>query len=195
MIKCTRGLELIELFMSIEDCFEISAFDDAERIRTVGELYDYVRERTPTGPGGRCLTAKAFYDLREALVTCLQCERDTVKPRTRIEDLLPRATRRGQWALLNERLGAYLPPLQRPRAVVGVIVSITLLLLITGVFAVRACGLWAPFVMVPLAVFFACAAARRTRPLAVESRRHPTVGSLAHAVLIRNFRQMTPQGA
>ena len=45
------GLDLVELVMEMERAFAIEIPDrDAERLRTVGEMYDYVRERVAAGP-------------------------------------------------------------------------------------------------------------------------------------------------
>jgi acyl carrier protein len=42
------GLDIVELVMAVEETFGIEIPDrDAERLRTVGDLYWYVREHTP----------------------------------------------------------------------------------------------------------------------------------------------------
>ena len=45
------GLDIVELVMEVEETFGIDIPDqDAERLRTVGDLYWYVREHVPSPP-------------------------------------------------------------------------------------------------------------------------------------------------
>jgi acyl carrier protein len=42
------GLDIVELVMTVEEAFDFAIPDrDAERLRTVGDLYWYVREHAP----------------------------------------------------------------------------------------------------------------------------------------------------
>jgi acyl carrier protein len=48
------GLDIVELVMGVEAAFRVEVPDaDAERLRTVGDLYDFVRDRVaPDGSTG-----------------------------------------------------------------------------------------------------------------------------------------------
>ncbi len=108
------GLDTLELILEIEAAFGIRIADeDAQSIRTVGELYGYVLEQLPDGPGG-CLSGAAFYRLRRGMCEALELPRGAVRPGTELEAALPRADRRRLWPRLSEALGLRLPNLTLP---------------------------------------------------------------------------------
>lgn len=184
-----RDMDSVQLVIEIEDCFGITIPDeDAEKLDTVSDCFEYVRQRVPVSNSTDCLSAKAYYRLRRALVNLLKCDRTAIRPETRFDVLFPRETRRAQWAELGRLLGLKLFPLQRPVWAVAAIVATTLLLLAGGVF-------WPPHFLWLLAAPFAYASVRLTRPWAVQTRRYPTVGSLVPVVLEEYFLEFTKQGA
>jgi len=95
------GMEIIELFMEIEDEFKISIPDeDAEKLQTVGQTADYLRSRLHVGwrDGARvCATARAFYRLRAELGDRFDVPRRSVRLDRRMGDLLPNGIERGTW--------------------------------------------------------------------------------------------------
>src|SRR5271170_7360885 len=109
------GMDAIEIVLEIEEAFDISIPDEvAEKIQTVGQLYDYVVEQTRGRPKGSadeapdrtdvCLTAATFYLLRREPCAKLGLDRRQVRPRTPLEDLLPQGARRHDWAELALKL-------------------------------------------------------------------------------------------
>jgi hypothetical protein len=54
------GLDIVELIMAVEDEFDLEIpNEDAERLRTVGDIYWYVREHTQESSGSAShLTAR-----------------------------------------------------------------------------------------------------------------------------------------
>ena len=109
------GLETVELVIEVEENFDISILDaDAEKIITVGQLYDCVLSKLPAQQEQRCLTAAAFYQIRGALTGQFGVERTSVRPSTLIKRIVPEPERRSNWQLVGQRLDWYLPALVRP---------------------------------------------------------------------------------
>ena len=78
------GFDSVELLMALEDTFGIAIPDrDAERIKTAGQLSDYICRRIPVkdaDPDVRCASAAAFYRVRRKLVQGLSIKRRDVRP-------------------------------------------------------------------------------------------------------------------
>lgn len=110
------GPDVVELVMTAEEKFAITIPDeDAEKILTMGQLYDYVFARVARGQGQVCYTSATFYRLRRALGEVCHVPRERVRPQAPLEDLIPVAERRRYWRELQDRLGDFqLPRLRRP---------------------------------------------------------------------------------
>jgi acyl carrier protein len=105
------GLDAVELVMRTEDEFSITVSDDeAATALTVGEFYRVVLAKLDVSPG--CLTSKAFYTTRRALVDALGVPRRSIRPSTRLSPLLPDETRKEQWELIKCSLGLSMPGLR-----------------------------------------------------------------------------------
>jgi acyl carrier protein len=108
------GLDVVALVMRTEDEFSITISDDeAAAAVTVGNLYRIVLAKLDVTPG--CLTSKAFYRTRRALVDALGIPRRSIRPSTRLSPLLPDDTRRTQWDRIRNALGLAMPGLRIPR--------------------------------------------------------------------------------
>jgi hypothetical protein len=115
------GLDVVELVMEIEEAFDIVIPDrDGERIRDLGDLYQFVLKQMGRRRGGPCLSSVTFYRVRRALVEAAGVERHGIAPQSRLEDLLPIGSRRWQWGQLRESLGSLsLAKLKRPAKVIA----------------------------------------------------------------------------
>jgi acyl carrier protein len=193
------GLDAVEVVMEVEAAFDIRIPDEAgQKIETVGQLYDYVVEQTRQKAADPakdipartdvCLTAATFYLLRRELCGRFGLERRQVGPRESLEQLLPRRSRRREWAELAGRLELELPPLVRPRWVV----ALSALALAFSVLAIVVAG-W----QVSLGALVLMIAVRwtivsvLTAPLA--NRFAPsitTVGDLCNVLLAYNYRRL-----
>lgn len=127
------GLDAVELILRVEDQFKISIADDeAAHVRTVGDLFQVVLSKLDTTPA--CLSSKAFYRTRQALVECLHVPRRSIRPSTWLDSILPESSRPQIWQELSSKLGLTLPPLRNPRnwknkfQIIGIIVAGVLLL-------------------------------------------------------------------
>jgi hypothetical protein len=73
------GLDMVEFVMAVEDAFGLAIADaDAAYLRTPREVIDHVTRLLPTAATDRCLTQRAFYQLRRATVAELGLERANV---------------------------------------------------------------------------------------------------------------------
>jgi hypothetical protein len=107
------GMDAVELILRTEDEFSISISDDeAASAFTVGGLYDLILSKLDTSPG--CLTSKAFYLTRRALVESLGVPRRSIRPGTRLSPILPDELRRAQWQQIRNQIGLAMPPLRIP---------------------------------------------------------------------------------
>jgi acyl carrier protein len=108
------GLDTVELIMSVEEEFDITIEDtDAEKIGTVGLLHQYVLSRLGIGTPV-CPSAAQFYRLRRALMQVRGVDRRAVRPRARMDDLLPADVRVVAWAEISRALGRVIPGLRYP---------------------------------------------------------------------------------
>lgn len=110
------GLDSVELVLRTEDEFSITLSDDeAASATTVGDLYNLVLSKLDVTPG--CLSSKAFYFTRRALVESLGLPRRSIRPATPLSPLLPDETRREQWQEIRAHIGLSMPALRIPGAV------------------------------------------------------------------------------
>ena len=121
------GLDTVELVMNVEEAFDIQVDDrDAEHIQTVGELHDYVVARIAMARTGTCLTASAFYKIKQGLNDCGITDR--FGPSTKLIDILPKTNRREFWSNLQHSIELRFPELERPSWVVNLATFMTLTL-------------------------------------------------------------------
>lgn len=108
------GIDIEELVLEIEDAFSIRFPDEvATRIRTVGEVYDYVLANTKVvNDSSACLSAIAFYTLRRGANSLGVARR--LRPADSISCLLPETHRRRFWSQLGDVAELKLPGLTRP---------------------------------------------------------------------------------
>jgi acyl carrier protein len=110
------GLDTVELVMEIEDAFDISIPDDqASKMLTVGDVYEFILEKTAdsTLRSSTCLTAVAFYDLRRH-VRSLGLSHSEIRPKTKLDHVIPLIGRRTYWRTLSSRMDLRFPRLGRP---------------------------------------------------------------------------------
>jgi len=109
------GLDLVELVLRVEETFDLAIRDEeAGELDTVGKLHDYVWG-VLNQPDAVCPSSRGFYRLRSAMMHALQIPRQTVRPDSPLEELVPRRGRRRRWAQLGKTSGLALPDLHRPR--------------------------------------------------------------------------------
>lgn len=190
------GLDIVELVIEIEETFQIRIEDDqAARLRTVGDLYDYILTRLPNREMRTCLGAVAFYRVRRALIEELGVERRAVGPRGSTAEIVPRARRRDTWHRLNTHFRWRFPPLRRPHWLVALLTSIILVGYLSTIVGLRLMDstwrqpLWsAPAAALAPWLLMSWLAARSTRPWARELPRGcATIGELSSCLLTLNL--------
>src|SRR4051812_46724955 len=110
------SLDLVELVMDIEQKFGVVIPDDsAERLRTVGDTYQFLLRAREKALEGACASSAAFYRARRALCAHLGLTRRSVAPSSALEELLPTEGRRRHWHRFRAALQPFaLPGLRRP---------------------------------------------------------------------------------
>jgi hypothetical protein len=108
------GLDTVELVMRIEEEFSIDLPDwELSSVRTVGDLYALVLSNLDTTPA--CLTSKAFYRTRRAMMDALNLPRRSIRPSTSLDPLLPSESRIERWNEIGAAINLDFPRLRRRR--------------------------------------------------------------------------------
>ena len=196
------GLDLVELVIEVEKTFDINILNaDAEKIITVGQLYDYVLAKLPAQETDRCLSAAAFYRFRLALSVQFGVDRRAVHPSTLVASIVPEPKRRSDWRLLGQRLDWRLPSLVRPAWMIVALMG----LLAGWILAVIAASGWAGGIAVgalPVAstgvfgaILLSVTAYHLTTPFAT---RFPddcsNVRGMVKSSLLRNYGKLSMKG-
>ncbi len=132
------GLDTVELVLAFEDEFGI-VIDDryAEKMRTPGDVADYVISKVRTKRQDPCLSQIGFHRVRSLLMNEFAIPRKAIRPDTPLKDILV-GDIRNNWARLKNAIGTdYFPKLQRPplfvaTVVFGIPALIALLLFLSG---------------------------------------------------------------
>lgn len=150
-----------DLIMAVEEVFALKfADEDLLRIRTVGDLIRYTRDRAPRVSVNYCATSRTFFRLRAELMRVVPLSRGQIHPRGALENLIPLNERRRVWRELRGA-GLVLPALEIPQALFD---ACAILLLATAAAAfVWFQSLFALLLLIPLALLLRWA----TRPWAV----------------------------
>jgi len=185
------GLDVVELVLEAEEAFKISlADDDMSRIVTAGDLHDAILRRLPEPKRTVCLTAIAFYGIRQTLIAVTGRDRREIRPSTKLADLLAPGIRKSAWRKMGRDLAVRMPSLDVPA---------------WGVPLVIGCGIAAGIALgaaLPPAFFFVAAigaivaivvSARLLFKLFGTSlpRHMQTVGQVAAAVVAKNYAQLS----
>jgi len=105
------GLDSVELVLAIEEEFGVDIPDhDAEKMVTVGVIYEWLKIRIATTEPIACLTQRVFYKLRRALIENYRLERHLIAPDTRLTDLLTLDEIEEGWPFLQMFIDLKTPP-------------------------------------------------------------------------------------
>jgi len=111
------GLDGLELMMKVEDAFDIKISID--ELTTVGNLHTHILRRLnledvpsliPMGDG--CPSIATFIAIRKAVTSLLLINRNAVRPKTALADIIPIQSRRQVWQQLRSLTHLPLPSLE-----------------------------------------------------------------------------------
>ncbi len=112
------GLDSVELLVEIERTFGIDIPSKvAERINTVGQMYDVVWDLIRRDDSQQCRSQVLFYRLRLILKKEFHID-EAISPASITEVVIPQKNRRNVWKQLSEKLTLKLPQLVFPRTMV-----------------------------------------------------------------------------
>ena len=113
------GLDGVELIMAVEEEFKIAISDsDEEKCVTVGKLVDLVYSQLRHSSHEPCASQHGFYIVRRHLLDTFGLRRVEIKPETRLDALIGKASRRERWRDLGVSLAEDTkrwPALVRPK--------------------------------------------------------------------------------
>src|SRR5262245_24979331 len=95
------GLDIVEYVMAVEDAFEVALpHNRLETVRTPRDFAALVAEFIPAADSGPCLSQRAFYRLRWALLNGTGLPRRAIKSESVLVDLLPAESPTELWAAI-----------------------------------------------------------------------------------------------
>ncbi len=131
------GLDSVELIMEFEKAFEIRIPDqEAEKLRTVGEVHNYIWNRLDNYHSNKCNSQILFYKLRKHCTEEFGLPKNSFQTDGKINDVFPKENRRKVYRDFEKRFQLQLPSLELTKAwnylltIVGVISIIGSLLLV-----------------------------------------------------------------
>lgn len=183
------GLEIVELIMRVEETFEIEIGDEeASEIITIGQLYTCILGKLGISLSDRCLSSIAFYRVRRALVSLSGAPRQSIRPSTETEALLPQTNRHQHWNYLGRMTGSKLPDLKLPPWMQNLIWITSLLLAASSLFVYILSSFYLAALWFLSSLLFAWLAHRLSAPFAVQLPADcATVGGITRAILSLNF--------
>jgi len=126
------GLDGVELLIAVEEKFGISITDEeAQRLITVGQLYNLIVSKLPTSD--TCGSMIVFNRLRRGF-QAVGISRGEISPETLLAPLLPLGRRRRLWTHLSSVSQLKLPGLRRPLWVKGMLIVVAILLTLSVLF-------------------------------------------------------------
>lgn len=101
------GLDSVELVMAVEEKFGITIADEeAQEMRTVGDMYECVLTKVKVSDRSSCLTQKAFHLLRRTARQLFDIPRDDFRPDAQLDAIIPRHYRHENWRKFQVAVGA-----------------------------------------------------------------------------------------
>jgi hypothetical protein len=185
------GEDTWDLFKSIEKSFDVDLGDyrDLAGItvlalsQRIGSLAEYPIENS-------CLSQVAFNKLREGFMTITGTKRSLIRPSTRIEHLLPLATRHLKWDALQLELGLQLPVLSLSLWLLASCLIVPLALLIGSRMLFGSRVSFDFIILGSLAATSIAFRAARSYPAKTIPANLQTVGDLAKAVIACNYKAL-----
>ncbi len=108
------GLDSVELVMAIEEEFGIEIPDaEAEKITTVGEMYDFLRKTLRSTPPVHCITQRMFYKVRKAIIENYGVPKRSITLDSTLKDLVPQHELKDAWPYLDLFAQLEFPKLER----------------------------------------------------------------------------------
>ncbi len=98
------GLDFMEFIMELEEEFGFQLPDAVgERMRTPRDLADYIESVLPEGnhSPAQCASQRVFYRIRTAIRERLGLQKYDVRPRTCLDDIIPRENRHLVWSQIG----------------------------------------------------------------------------------------------
>jgi hypothetical protein len=118
------GLDTVELVVAIEEEFGLGIPDEeAERLATVGDVYEWLKVRIATADPQTCLTQRIFYKLRTALIQNYGVKRQAINSETRLTDLLSLEAVEAGWPSLQLFIDLKTPPFRVANELLGLRLS------------------------------------------------------------------------
>jgi hypothetical protein len=173
-------LDSVEVVRRVERAFRITIADaEAERCRTVGDLFSVVAQKVPIADRGAlpCPTASAFWRLRAAFRQ--QHPGRKITPSTLLSDLMPATRRSAWWARLGQATGLDMPVVRPSPASRQLWVGWAIGFSVFGLALLCRNGPWVSSILGLVALYFANGGSGSSAAETVGLGEGATVGDLA----------------
>ena len=122
------GLDSVELVIETEETFGIEIENkDAEKLITVGRLYEYVCNKCNAQTNDSCVTQKVFYTVRNCISESFNICKKDINPGSSIENFTKNTPHKNFWEAFSEKTSLVLPPLKLPTWINCLITCVSLL--------------------------------------------------------------------
>ncbi len=126
--------DISNVLIKVQKSFHLKfSFFEFKDVKTFGELCNIITAKFPHNHLYDCTTQQAFYKLRSAIEDALLINKNYITPRTGLQNLFPRKTRRKSISAIEKRLG-FKTGLLRPKHSITSTFIIMLLVSFIGVF-------------------------------------------------------------
>lgn len=130
------GLDSVEILVNVENAFGITISNyEAEKIYTVGDIYNIVWRNIQGRQSMRCRSQQLFYKLRYTLINKYKVPREAIELDASLNSIFPQKNRRLKYHKLQKELQLKVPELVLP-AIWARALFITGIILIPGVLVV-----------------------------------------------------------
>jgi hypothetical protein len=110
------GLDSVELLIDIENTFQITFTNtEAEKIATVGAMYEKILEKIDYDKHNKCNSQVMFYKFRQLLSYHCKINKNEITPKTKLQDLFNIITIKQKWKDIQNDLYFKIPDLQRSK--------------------------------------------------------------------------------
>ncbi|MBA3859287.1 MAG: hypothetical protein C0507_20475 [Cyanobacteria bacterium PR.3.49] len=122
------GLDSVLLLEAIEEEFGLEIPDqEAEKMVTVGDTFNYLKGRVKTISPEDCLTQRVFYKLRRALIQNYKLHRHAITPDTVLSELLSLKEIEEGWPYLQMFIDLRTPSFKESEEIFGIEFNIKVL--------------------------------------------------------------------
>lgn len=104
------GLDSVELALAMEEEFGVMIPDDElYKMLTVGDTFEYLKQRLKSSPPEHCAKQRIFFRFRNALIKNYNISRNQIKVDTKLNEIVPTEELKQGWPFLKKYIDLEYP--------------------------------------------------------------------------------------